>query len=61
MVEETKVELEALSNLVDVAKLKVDYLEALIRSKGQIPEKVTKAAQVYQLKKLLDADLFHPF
>ena len=61
LVEESEVILEALSELLDVAKLKMDYLEVLIRSKVQIPEKVPKAVQVYQLKKLLDADPFQLF
>ena len=41
---------------MDVAKLKLDCLESLIRSKVQILKKVPKAVQVDQLKKLLDAD-----
>ena len=46
LVEEEKVVFESTSALVGVAKLKVYYLEALIRSKGQIPEKLPKAIQV---------------
>ena len=61
MVEKSKVALKALSALVDVAKLRVDYLEVLICSKVKILEKVPKAVQVDQLKKLLDADPFHSF
>ena len=61
LVEEEHVSLEALSALVDVAKLKVNYLEALILSNGQIPYKVPKEVHVDQLKKLLDTDPFHPF
>ena len=61
LVEEAKVLLESLSTPVYVAKLKVDYLEAMIHSKVQIPEKGSKAFQVDQLKKMLDADIFHPF
>ena len=61
LVEKSKVALESLSALMDVVKLKVYYLEALIRSKGQIIEKGPKSVQVYQMKKLLDTDPFHPF
>ena len=61
LVEEAIVAFEDLSAPVDISKLKVDYLEALIRYKGQIPKKVTDAVHVDQLKKLLDADQFHPF
>ena len=50
--------LEDISSPVDMTKLKVDYLEYMIRSKGQIPEKGPKAVQVDQLKKLLDSDPF---
>ena len=39
LVKDAKFALKALSARVDVAKLKVDYLEALIRYRGQIPEK----------------------
>ena len=60
-VEEANMALEALSTLADMVKLKVDYLEALIRYKGEIPEKGPKLLQVDQLKKLLDADTFRPF
>ena len=61
LIEETKVVLEDIYDPVDMAKLKVDYMEALIISKGQILEKGPKAFQVDQLKKLLDVDPFHPF
>ena len=37
LVEESKVALKDLSALVDITKLKVDYLECLICDKGQIP------------------------
>ena len=53
--------LEDISSPVDMTKLKVDYLEEMICSKGQIPEKGPKAVQVDQLKKLLDSDPFHLF
>ena len=52
LVEEANVTLEALYDPVDMTKLKVDYLEELIHSKGQIPEKRPKTVQVYQLKNL---------
>ena len=42
LVEEAKLALEDLSSPVEVTKLKVDYLEELIRSKGQNPEKGPK-------------------
>ena len=45
LVEESKVALEALSAPVDMSKLKVDYPEALIYSKGKIPEKGPKTVQ----------------
>ena len=61
LVEESNVELEYLSSLVDMTKLKVYYLEYLIFYKYQIPEKGPKAVQVDQLKKLLDSDPFHLF
>ena len=61
LVEEAKVALEDISSPVDMTKLKVDYLEEMICSKGQIPEKGPKAVQVDQLKKLLDSDPFHLF
>ena len=61
LVEEANVTLEDLSVPMDMYKLNVDYLEALILYKGQIPEKVPYAVQVDQLKKLLDADPFNPF
>ena len=61
LVEEAKLDLEAFYTLVDVAKMNVDYLEALIRSKGKFPEKGPIEAQVDQLEKLLGADQFHPF
>ena len=61
MVEKSKVALKSLSALVDVAKLRVDYLEVLICSKVKILEKVPKVVQVDKLKKLLDADPFHSF
>ena len=53
--------LKSISSLVDVAKLKADYMEAMIGSEGQIPDKLSMAVKVDQLKKLLDADPFHPF
>ena len=61
LVEEAKVALEDISSPVDMTKLNVDYLEEMICSKGQIPEKGPKAVQVDQLKKLLDSDPFHLF
>ena len=61
LVEEARVALEALSDPVDVETLRVDYLEVLIRSKGQIPEKGPNEVQLDQLKKLLDAYPFHLF
>ena len=61
LVDESNMELEYLYVPVNMTKLKVDYLEEIIRSKGQIPEKGPKAVQVDQLKKLLDSDPFHLF
>lgn len=45
--------LEALTAPVDLSKLTVAHLYALIRSKGQIPDKGKKGIQVEQLKALL--------
>ena len=50
LVEEAKVMLEDISSPVNMTKLKVDYLEYMIRSKGQIPEKGPKAVQVDQVR-----------
>ena len=61
LVEEGNLILEELSTPAEMVKLKVDFLEALIHYNGQISEKGTKAVQVDQLKKLLDADPFHLF
>ena len=59
--EEAKVAFEDLSVPVYMTKLSVDYLKELILFKGQIPEKVQKAVQMDQLKKLLYEDPFNLF